>query len=178
MTKWKKKGKEREKKRRCSSLPRVRVRKPWETAGVFSGSPESGPREPASVHKCSARNKLQRTPREREGRETVFCRSGMCAICPATIAYLHLDELWSQSEGACNSKFFVARVKLSPPVICKFSSKVFFKLRNLLKTAATSTRRWTELCFARRILWSARGKKSDTKEEKPQVTEWGDLLWW
>jgi hypothetical protein len=22
------------------------------------------------------------------------------------------------------------------------------------------------------------GKKSDTKEEKPQVTEWGDLLWW
>lgn len=31
-----------------------------------------GSGEPASVHKCSARNKLQRTPREREGRETVL----------------------------------------------------------------------------------------------------------
>ncbi len=174
----KKKGKEREKKRRCSSLPRVRVRKPWETAGVFSGSPESGPREPASVHKCSARNKLQRTPREREGRETVFCRSGMCAICPATIAYLHLDELWSQSEGACNSKFFVARVKVSPPVICNFSSKVFFSSETFLKQPQLQRGDGRSFVVQGEFCNLPGGKKSDTKEEKPQVTEWGDLLWW
>jgi hypothetical protein len=65
----------------------------------------------------------------------------------------------------------VARVKVSPPVICKFSSKAFFSSETFLKQPQLQRGDGRSFVLQGEFCNLQGGKKSDTKEEKPQVTE-------
>lgn len=74
-------------------------------------------------------------------------------------------------------QIFCGPGKSFPPSYLQLFFKSFFSTETLLKQPQLQRGDGRSFAFQGEFCNLQGGKKSDMKEEKPQVTEWGDLLW-